>query len=34
MQIEMVKRLKKANIDDNLIIEITDINPLELKELN
>ena len=30
----MVKRLKKANIDDNLIIEITDINPLELKELN
>lgn len=34
MQIEIVKRLKKANIEDNLIVEITDINPLELKDLN
>ena len=34
MQIEIVKRLKKANIDDDLIIEVTNINPLELKELD
>ena len=34
MQIEIAKRLKKANLSDNEIVEITGISPLELKDLN
>ncbi len=34
MQIEIVKRLKNANISDEDIIKITDISPLVLKDLD
>ena len=34
MQIEIAKRLKKANLKDEDIAEITDINPSELKDVN
>ena len=34
MQIEIVKRLKKANIEDDVIADITGIDSSELKDLN
>lgn len=34
MQIEIAKRLKKTNLSDKEIVEITNISPLELKDLN
>lgn len=34
MQIEIAKRLKKANLKDDEIAEITDINPSVLKDLS
>ncbi len=34
MQIEIAKKLKKANLSSNEIVEITGINPLVLKDLN
>ena len=34
MQIEIVKRLKKANIGDDVIADITGIDSSKLKDLN